>query len=102
MSREEKWFWILYFGWMNYDTNSAYLMANEVQAYLIQQPPSKAQEYFTKTLPERLLERHPELKAPLDEYMGKFGLEFEKKAGLLDEWLRSAYGFGAGTTFFLR
>ena len=102
MSREEKWFWILYFGWMNYDTKSAYLMAAELQAYLIQQPPKKAEEYFTKTLPERLLERHPELEEPIAAYMEEFGAEFEKKAIRLDNWLKTAYGFGAGTTFFLR
>lgn len=102
MSREEKWFYILYFGWMNYDTKSAYLMAAEVQAYLIQQPPKKAEAYFTKTLPERLLEKHPELEEPIEAYMEEFGAEFEKKARLLDAWLKAKYGFGAGTTFFLR
>ncbi|PKL06214.1 MAG: hypothetical protein CVV53_05450 [Spirochaetae bacterium HGW-Spirochaetae-9] len=102
MPREEKWFWILYFGWMNYDTKSSYLMAAELQAYLIQQPPKKVEEYFTDTLPERLLEKHPELEEPIAEYMGEYGAEFEKKARMLDAWLRSNYGFGAGTTFFLR
>ena len=102
MSQEEKWFWVLYFGWMHYDIGSAYLMANEMQAYLIQQPARKAEEYFTKTLTERLLEKNPELKASLDAYVGKFGPEFARKAGLLDGWLRAEYGFGAGTTFFVR
>ncbi len=102
MSREEKWFYILYFGWMNYDTKSSYLMAAEVQAYLIQQPTRKAEAYFTKTLPDRLLEKHPELEEPIAAYMEKFGAEFEKKARLLDAWLKNKYGFGAGTTFFLR
>lgn len=102
MSREEKWFWILYFGWMNYDTSSSYLMASEMQAYLIQQPVKKAEEYFTKTLVDRLLENHPELEDQVAAYMGEFGDSFAEKAGILDAWLRSAYGFGAGTTFFLR
>ena len=102
MSQEEKWFWVLYFGWMRYDIGSAYLMANEMQAYLIQQPVRKAEEYFTKTLIERLLEKNPELKAPLEGYVEKFGPEFARKAGLLDGWLRAEYGFGAGTTFFVR
>ena len=102
MTKEEKWFWLLYFGWMNYNTSSSYLMANEMQAYLIQQLPRKAGEYFTKTLVERLLENHPELKEPLTIYMETFGAEFERKAAILDGWLKKAYGFGAGTTFFLR
>jgi len=102
MSKKEQWFWVLYFGWMNYDISSAYLMANEMQAYLIQQPVRSAEEYFSKTLVDRLLEKHPELKAPLQEYIDEFGLEFARKASLLDGWLRAAYGFGAGRTFFVR
>lgn len=102
MPREEKWFWLLYFGWMNYDTTSAYLMAAEMQAYLLQQPVRRAEEYFTKTLVARLLERHPELETPLAEYMEKFSKEFEAKARVLDAWLKKTYGFGAGSSFFVR
>lgn len=102
MPKEEKWFWLLYFGWMNYDTTSSYLMASEVQAYLIQQPPRRAKEYFTKTLVDRLLENHPELEEKLASYMEEFGESFESRARTLDAWLRSTYGFGAGTTYFVR
>ena len=102
MPREEKWYWILYFGWMNYDTTSADLMANELQAYLVQQPPQAAGEYFRTTLPERVMEHHPELKEPYAVYMARFGDEFERKARAVDAWLRAKYGFGAGTTFFVR
>jgi len=102
MSREEKWYWTLYFGWMNYDVSSADLMANELQAYLVQQPPKSAGEYFRETLPERVMEHHPELKEPYAAYMARFGEEFERKARMVDAWLRAKYGFGAGTTFFVR
>jgi hypothetical protein len=102
MPREEKWYWLLYFGWMNYDVSSADLMANELQAYLVQQPPKSAGEYFRKTLPERVMEHHPELEEPYAAYMERFGDEFERKARAIDAWLRTKYGFGAGTTFFVR
>lgn len=102
MSREEKWYWTLYFGWMNYDVSSADLMANELQAYLVQQPPKSAGEYFRTTLPERVMEHHPELKEPYAAYMVRFWDEFERKARMIDAWLRAKYGFGAGTTFFVR
>ncbi len=102
MSREEKWYWTLYFGWMNYDVSSADLMANELQAYLVQQSPKSAGEYFRETLPGRVMEHHPELKEPYAAYMARFGDEFERKARLVDAWLRAKYGFGAGTTFFVR
>lgn len=102
MPREEKWYWLLYFGWMNYDVSSADLMANELQAYLVQQPPKSAGEYFRTTLPERVMEHHPELEEPYAAYMERFGDEFERKARMIDAWLRAKYGFGAGTTFFVR
>jgi hypothetical protein len=92
----------LYFGWMNYNTASSYLMANEVQAYLVQQAPGRAGDYFTETLVERLLEHHPELEEKIARYMEEFSGSFEARAKVLDSWLRSNYGFKAGSIYFLR
>lgn len=102
MSDKEKWFWYLYFGWMNYDTSSAYLMANEMQAYLMQQPYSGAEKYFTTTPVNRMLEHHPELKGKLDEYMTAYGSSFAARAMEIQNWLEKRYGFAPGTTYFLR
>ncbi|MDX9827913.1 MAG: hypothetical protein RBT73_09225 [Spirochaetia bacterium] len=102
MPAEEQWFWKLYFGWMNYNTASSYLMANEIQAYLVQQPPGRAEEYFTKTLVGRLLENHPELEEEIALYMEEYSPSFEARARMLDAWLRSNYGFGAGLAYFFR
>ncbi len=102
MGKDEKWFWILYFGWMNYNTSSSYLMANELQAYLIQQSIPQARDYFTKVLPERLLENHKELEEPIRLYMEKFASSFESRAAQIDGWLRTNYGFGAGRLYFIR
>ncbi|MDX9783885.1 MAG: hypothetical protein RBT72_03930 [Spirochaetia bacterium] len=99
---EEQWFWKLYLGWMNYDTANSYLMANEMQAYLVQQAPRRVEEYFTETLVARLLENHPERETPIAEYMEKYSKSFETRARELDSWLRSTYGFGAGLAYFLR
>ncbi len=96
MDKEEKWFWRLYFGWMNYDTGDDYLMANEYQAYLLQQTLKQVEPYFTKTLTDRLTEKHPELKPRLDEYMEKYRDSFGQRAGALDAWLEGKYGFRAG------
>lgn len=102
MEAGEKWFWTLYFDWMHYDVSSGYLMANEVQAYLAQQPVAKAAEYFTKTLPPRVLETNPEFKDRIVAYMAAYGGRFEERARQVDGWLRAKYGFGAGRTYFLR
>lgn len=101
MSDEEKWFWYLYFGWMNYNTSSAYLMANEMQAYLVQQPYASAEKYFSTTPVSRMLEHHPELKEKLDAYMTSYGSSFTTRATAIQNWLEKEYGFAPGTTFSL-
>jgi hypothetical protein len=98
---DERWFWKTYFAWAMYDTASDYLMANEFQAYLLQQPIAAAREYFTKRKPEELLEKHPELEQKVEEYMKKYGDSFEARARGLDAWLSDKYGFSAGKTYFL-
>lgn len=102
MGKEERYFWLLYFGWMNYDTRSDYLMANELQSYLVQQGLGGVEKYFQETLPGRLLENHPELEKPLKEYMEAYGEEFLAKAKALDEWLKRNYSLRAGTLHRLR
>jgi hypothetical protein len=97
----ERWFWKVYFGWKTYDVASDYLMGNEFQAYLLQQPVSMAEEYFTRSKPAELLEKHPELKAQVEEYMARYGPSFTKRAKQLEDWLFAKYGVKAGRTVFL-
>ena len=46
LTENEKRFWLSFFGWMHYDTDNLYLMVNELQAYLLQQPAEQAEYYF--------------------------------------------------------
>jgi hypothetical protein len=98
---EEKWFWKTYFGWAAYDVQSDYLMGNEFQAYLLQQPKEMAEEYFSKRKSDELLEKHPELKPRVEQYMAKYGKTFAQRAGQLEAWLYSRYGVEAGRTVCL-
>jgi hypothetical protein len=99
---EEKWFWRVYFRWMEYDTSDSYLMANEFQAYLLQQPVALVEGYFTKNLAARLAEKHPELKEQIDAYMAKYGPSFEERAKTIESWLAAKYGFYAGRGNFIQ
>ncbi|HRY55212.1 MAG TPA: hypothetical protein P5133_10205 [Spirochaetia bacterium] len=104
MGKEERWFWKRYFQWMVYDTSSEYLMANEYQAYLLQQPLRKVEEYFTRNLPANLLvpevlEREPELRSKVEAYMERYGSSFARRAATLDAWLARKYGLAAGRTY---
>jgi len=81
-------------------------MANEYQAYLLQQPRSKTTEYFTKNLPANLLvpdvlEREPDLKERVEAYMKEYGGRFERRAAELEAWLTKKYGIVAGRDYFL-
>jgi len=101
VGEEEKWFWTTYFGWAAYDTGDDYLMANEFQAYLLQQPLSYAEEYFAKRKAEELLSSRPYLAEKLEAYMGKYEKSFESRARAFDGWLSERYGFSAGRTYRL-
>lgn len=98
----EKWFWLAYFRWMVYDTSDSYLMANEYQAYLLQQPVTLVEAYFTKNLASRLAEKHPELKDQIDAYMKAYGPSFALRAKALEDWLSAKYGFYAGRGNFIQ
>ena len=101
LDSREKWFWTTYFGWAGYDPRDDYLMGNEFQAYLLQQPVAAAEEYFTKRKSAELLEKHPELKDRVAAYMAEFGTSFAKRAAALESWLRAKYGIEAGRTVLL-
>jgi hypothetical protein len=97
----EKWFWRTYLGWAGYDVGSNYLLGNEFQAYLLQQPSNAAREYFEKRKSAELLEKHPEMQAKVDAYMAQYGDSFEARAKQLESWLNAKYAVRAGRTVFL-
>jgi hypothetical protein len=98
---EEKWFWKTYLGWAGYDPGWDYLIGNEFQAYLLQQPVSLAEDYFSKHKSAELLEKHPELAEKMGAYMDKYGVSFAQHARQLESWLSRKYGVQAGRSVFL-
>ena len=60
LPEQEQQFWKLFFRWMRYDTDDAYLTVNEYQAYLFQQPRSGVRYYFTVLTPSRLISSYPD------------------------------------------
>jgi len=101
LEEREKWFWKTYLGWAAYDVGSDYLMGNEFQAYLLQQPTAAVEEYFVKRKSAELLEKHPELEEKVNAYMAEFGSAFTRRAKELEAWLYKKYGVEAGRTVFL-
>lgn len=96
MGKEEKWYWLLFLGWKEYDTSNSYLLANEYQAYLLQQVLPLVTEYFTKIQPSHILENHKELQPKVDAWMETWKDSFATRAAALDAWVSAKYGFQAG------
>ena len=59
LSEQEQEFWKLFFRWVGYDTEDPYLIVNEYQAYLFQQPRSGVRYYFAVLTPSRLISSYP-------------------------------------------
>lgn len=102
LTDDEKWFIIRYFRWMRYNVDSSYLMANEMQAYLVQQPLKDVETYFSTTLGERLAADHPELTDAIHEYMGRHLSALVATAQQLSSYLQASYGFEPGRLYRVR
>ncbi|QQO11426.1 hypothetical protein JFL75_16940 [Breznakiella homolactica] len=90
-----------YFDYNRYDTADTYLMMNELMAYCLQQPVSRAGQYFGKTIASRL-ENDPRRSGALpekDEESGTWPLLgdlFTREAEAFSGFVRSRYGLTAG------
>ncbi len=102
LTDDEKWFLIRYFRWMQYNVDSSYLMANEMQAYLMQQPLEDLEPYFSDTLGERLAQDHPELEDAIHEYMQLHLSALTTTAQQLGSYLEASYGFEPGRLYRVR
>ncbi|HNZ93646.1 MAG TPA: hypothetical protein PKL02_05855 [Rectinema sp.] len=102
LTNDERWFLDRYFRWMRYNVNSSYLMANEMQAYLVQQPIQDLEKYFSRTLANRLVEEHPELTEDINFYMEEHLDALVSCAEQLGSFLESTYGFEPGMLFRAR
>lgn len=99
LTDDEKWFLIRYFRWMRYNVDSSYLMANEMQAYLVQQPLKDIQKYFSETLADTLAKAHPELSDEISAYMQQHLQALIENAHQLGAYLRATYGFEPGKLY---
>ena len=102
LTDDEKWFLIRYFRWMRYNVDSSYLMANEMQAYLVQQPIKDIQNYFRETLGSNLAKAHPELSSTIDAYMSQHLPALIENARQLGAYLRASYGLESGMLYKMR
>lgn len=102
LTEDQKWFIVRYFRWMRYNVDSSYLMANEMQAYLVQQSLNDIQKYFVETLGANLAKAHPELTERIDTYMRQELPALIENARQLGAYLRASYGLEPGMLYRIK
>jgi hypothetical protein len=96
LSEWEKEFWKLFFRWVGYDTEDAYLTVNEYQAYLFQQPRSEVRYYFNTLTASRLEASYPGQAPRLREFLGRDPDSFVRSFDLLEPALLRIAGVEGG------
>lgn len=93
-------FWKVHFGWRRYDITDRYLMYNEMQAYLVQQPVSSVKAYYESVLTQlvaaKLDQSKPGTTAQLQADAPVAIASAEQNAARLDGYLREHWGISAG------
>jgi hypothetical protein len=102
MPREQKSFWDFYFTWMGYDTADHYLLVNEFQAYLLQQPLSRVDSQYRTLIAERLAKVYPGRREWLTTLFARYPDMFTRPARLFSDYLQRETGIRAGDVMSTR
>ena len=95
-SETEKNFWKTFFSYRRYDPDDEYLVVNELQAYLLQQPLDAVDAYYKDyTLPNMIV-RQPETADVVKQLLEEYPDHFISSASFLDKYLQDKWGVGAG------
>ncbi|WP_321991840.1 hypothetical protein [Marispirochaeta aestuarii] len=92
----EKEFWRVFLRWRGYDPEDSYLVQNELQAYLLQQPVFRANTYFIDHTLPRMARLYPQSAGLIDELTANFPNHFEDSAAFLEEYIYSSLGLRGG------
>ncbi len=78
------------------------LSANEIQAYLLQQPLERVEAYFKEYNIPRMMEIFPEHQATLHYMQDEENGHFYDSALMLHQYMERSNGYGAGNLFTVR
>ena len=96
LSVQEQEFWKLFFRWMGYDTDDPYLVVNEYQAYLFQQPRSALRYYFADLTASRLISSYPDQASRVRELLRSDPQTFTRAFDYLETSLVEMAGVEGG------
>ncbi len=94
---EARRFWNVFLSNRDYDPTDAYLSYNELQAYLVQQAPSRLESWLKDVAFARLAKSYPDRAAGILSDLEAALPEFKAAAETLDSYLRTSYGFRGGS-----
>lgn len=92
LSDEERWFWMAFLSSKDYDTSNPYLLINEFQAYILQQPVDEVNPYYWGYIIPNLGSNFPRLAPELDAFAAAFPDTFRDSAVKLGDLLGEIYG----------
>ncbi len=90
---EERWFWKVFLDSKEYNTADSYLVINEFQAYLLQQPAAEADGYYIDYIIPRLLAQNGALREEIDLFLEQHPEPFSARARELERILEDYAGF---------
>ena len=96
LSPREQDFWMNFLSYRRYNVKEdRWLLITEVAAYLLQQPPEDADDYFIGFITPRLLQGRPHLASWLVPFLRKNPTIFSESAARIGRELRKLYGLDA-------
>jgi hypothetical protein len=96
LSGAERDFWELFLDWQGYDINDSFLVANELQAYVLQQPRGELYYYFQILTRDRLVQRYPGREAEIRSLVVRTGAGLQGVYERLEQALRQASALEGG------
>ncbi len=101
LDESEQYYWELLLSGMQYDVTFEYLVRNEFQGYLLQQPVSSATWYFETRMAERIARWHPAQAQWLRRYLAAYSGTHRRQAAEAQAALYSITGFIARDVYCL-
>lgn len=101
LDEAEQQFWYLLLSGYQYDITDDYLVRNEVQAYLLQQPVAAATWFFETRSAERIARWHPSAAPWLRDYLRDYAGTHRRQAAAAQEALYRYTGLVARDVFCL-
>ena len=101
LDEAEQHYWYLLLSGFRYDITDDYLVRNEVQAYLLQQPVAAASWYFETRSAERIARWHPAAAPWLRDYLRDYAGTHRRQAAAAQEALYRYTGLVARDVFCL-